>query len=401
MIEKDSYPLPPRDGDYIALRHLVISGSDQEIGHDIGHISRSDYAVKLARYVAPIYGKARLDYFRRNWPSGHARALGVGEAYGVDPEEGIFDTTALPFDMGGAGCSAVFIPPSLSVNGHPLVARNYDWFTVTPREFHGGQRMPGEYAFNARSQITELRPEQGRASLHISGWDLLNPWVDGLNDAGLFVTVLADPSAPAAPLPQAGGRDAGLSQFQVPAMVLGQCATVEEAKHCLLQQRIFSSTSGLHLLIADARGVATVFEIDGGTGQYCFVDGRQHEPLIVTNHPLHRYPDRSTFPVLDMGKEHNTFVRVCLLSSAISRHHAPYTREDLQGLINVVACAFADGSAAGVSAPHPERTLWSHTVDLAEKTFLATFYLGDIGPVHGTNAMRVRRSEPIVIGFSQ
>jgi hypothetical protein len=400
MIDLDTFLLPPTSQNYIALRRLCLSGSHADIGRDLATIARSDYGVALARYSDLIYGKARLDYFKKNWPAAYDRSLGVAAAYDVDPFSGEFDTSALPFDFGGAGCSVVFIPSALSATGKPLVGRNYDWYIVTPNELHGHPALPNEPPCSSRTQVTELRPQGDPATLHISSVDLLNPWVDGMNEKGLLVTVLSDPTAPAAAVPIRGGRRTGVSQFQLPLLLLQQCVSVDEAKRLILQQRIFGSTRGLHFLIADADGRATVFEIDGTTGEYFFVDATSHRPLVVTNHPLHRFPTRSHFPDLDMSKEHNTYVRVCMLEDAIANHGGVFTLDDVHALLTTVTCAFADNHAAGMGALFPERTLWSYVADLGEKAFNATFYLGDIGPVKGTNAIRVRRSDVMCIAFS-
>ncbi|EIM96354.1 choloylglycine hydrolase [Paraburkholderia hospita] len=400
MIDLDTFLLPPTSQNYLALRRLRVSGSHADIGRALATIARSDYGVTLAHYRDRIYGTSRLDYFKKNWPAGYERSLGVAAAYGIEPYSGEFDTSALPFDFSGAGCSVVFIPSALSANRKPLVGRNYDWYTVTASELHGRPVRPGEFPCSSRSQVTELRPHGAPATLHISAVDLLNPWIDGMNEEGLLVTVLSDPTAPAAGVPMAGGRAAGVSQFQLPLLLLQQCVCVDEAKRLILQQRIFSPTRGLHFLIADADGRATVFEIDGTTGEYVFVDAVADKPLVVTNHPLHHFPNHADYPELDMSMEHNTYVRVCMLEDAIADHDGAFTPGDVHALLMKVTCAFADNRMAGVNAPFPERTLWSYVADLGEKVFNATFYLGDIGPIVGTNAMRVRRSELMRIAFS-
>ena len=62
--------------------------------------------------------------------------------------------------------------------------------------------------------------------------------------------------------------------------VMDQCATVEEAKRLILRSHLYQSIFVLHLLIADAEGNATVFEIDGSSGAYLFTDRVEGEPLF-------------------------------------------------------------------------------------------------------------------------
>lgn len=400
MIETDQQILPYSEEDYISLRHLVVAGSDHEIGRHLAELGRSDYGVTLRRYEAPVYARARSDYFEALWRAMADRMRGVAEAFDVDVDTTDLDLSYLKYDLGGSGCSAVFIPPSLSADGHPMVGRNYDWYTSTNSELQGHTPQPGELPFNKRSYALEMRPGEGHSFLGLGGTDLLNPWLDGINDAGLFVTVLADPYGPHSPLPWGGGRDSGLGQTQVPGLVLQACETVDDAKRVLLRHKIFTGANALHYLIADAAGAATVFEIDHDTGEFVFTDASPDAPFVVTNHPLHTYPTPDTYPSVEPTAEHNTFNRMSMLKDAIGRHEGKYTRDDLQALVDGVTCAFVDQKLARVNvASCTERTLWTHTTDLAARDIRALFYLGDTEPIPGTNHMGTRRSEPITLAL--
>lgn len=401
MIERVEQILPFSDEDYISLRHFVVAGTDYEIGRALAELGRSDYGVMLPRYQDPIYARARHDYFEALWPAMSDRMRGVADAFDVDLDTTDLDLSCLKYDSGGSGCSAVFIPPSLSANGHPMVGRNYDYYACTFSEMVGRAPKPGELPFNKRSYALEMRPHDGHTFVGLSGTDLLNPWLDGINDSGLFITVLDDPDAPSSPnITWGGGRDSGLSQNQMPPLLLQTCATVDDAKRALLRHRVFAPTSALHALIADAQGAATVFEVDHDTGEFVFTDATPDAPFVVTNHPLHKYPTRDTFPSFEPAAEHNTFNRVCMLTDAAARHAGKFTRNALQTLLDGVACAFVDQKVAQVGVPaFPERTLWTHTTDLATKEIVATFYLGDSDPIAGTNHMATRRSAPVKLAL--
>jgi hypothetical protein len=400
MIIKDEYLIPKQKDSYMSVHHLVIEGTNEEIGQHLADIGRKVYDVQLSKYVDPIYAKARMSYFKRNWPIQHKRAKGVAKAFNLDPDNTDMDLLELVFDKGSSGCSAIFIPPDLSVNGHAMVARNYDWYIISNSTLHGAP-IAGEIKFNARNQITELRPsDDGYKTLHISSNDLLNPWLDGINEKGLYVTVLFDPGAPIYANPTSGQRESGLSMIQVPNFVLSQFSTVQEAKEALLQQHIyFSDLTGIHYLIADKNGAATTFEVDGTTGQYHFTDAQPGKPFIVTNYPLYKYPDRSAFPQVNMDQEHNTFTRVCILKEIMEQHKGRYTAADMRRMIDSVKCAFVDGAKAGVSRPFPERTIWSVVTDLNTKNMSAFFYKQDLGPIPNTNHMEIERQE-VQISFS-
>jgi hypothetical protein len=62
-----------------------------------------------------------------------------------------------------------------------------------------------------------------------------------------------------------------------------------------------------------------------------------------------RTPD--SFPAFPPEAEHNTFNRVCMLSEAATSHAGAFTRDDLQALLDGVACAFFNQTTARVRHP--------------------------------------------------
>ena len=123
---------------------------------------------------------------------------------------------------------------------------------------------------------------------------------------------------------------AGLPLTQVPTLLLNTCASVEQAKLKILENRVTQTMMRVHLLIADATGNATVFELDD-KGGYQFVDRKANEPLFVTNHELSKYPDPGNYPDFDIKAEHNTFARQLILSDAFAGLSAPFTKDDVYG----------------------------------------------------------------------
>ena len=122
-----------------------------------------------------------------------------------------------------------------------------------------------------------------------------------------------------------------LTLLQVMGLLQDTCATVEEAKKEILCHHIMQVVLNVHMLIADASGNATVFEIDRESQAYVFVDRAANEPLYVTNHPLHTFPTPDTFLEFDLSKEHNTFSRQILLRAKFATFKPPYKREDVLG----------------------------------------------------------------------
>ena len=153
----------------------------------------------------------------------------------------------------------------------------------------------------------------------------------------------------------------------------------------------------VHMLIADAAGNATVFEIDRDSQAYVFVDRVANEPLYVTNHPLHTFPTPDTFLEFDLSKEHNTFSRQILLRAKFTTFKPPYKREDVTALTDAVHCAFIDDKKA--EAAPKERTLINTNADLSKPNISVRVYLGDVKPASGTNHMEDRMSEFFTFGF--
>lgn len=189
----------------------------------------------------------------------------------------------------------------------------------------------------------------------------------------------------------------GISILQLFGLLLDRCATVEEAKKEILSNHLMQVVLTAHILIADATGNATVFEIDQDSQAYVFVDRAANEPLFVTNHPLHTYPTPNTYPDFDETKEHNTFQRQIIFRDAYAKLRPPFKKEDATAMTDAVHCAFVDHEKA--EAAPLERTLINTTAGLSSPEISVRWYLGDVGPVAGTNHMEDRMSDYYTFGF--
>jgi len=402
---------PFKEGDYTKPSHIIVEGTNEEIGFALGTLAKNEYGTKLGIYDDAIYAEARREYLTQNYPVMLERSQGVLRAFGLPADDVVHDGTKLPYDFYGdtrgakdlgatlSFCSAVVLPHEQTDTGAPYVSRNFDWLPLVLWSEVLGQKIP-DGAFNslARSFVLEIRPEQGYKTILVGGHGLLHPVGDGLNEKGLYVTQLADPGAiTTLGMPLSGGPNSGLSVFQAMGMVLNTCATVEEAKIAILRNHVAEVVVGLHLLIADVSGAVTGFEIDHDTQSYRFTDRRVNEPFLCTNHPVHLYPTPDTYPEIDMSREHNTFTRQVLLRDKFATLEAPYKREDATALTDVVHCAFADDKKAE-AAPR-ERTLYNINADLSKPEISVRFYLGDVGPIAGTNHMEDRMSDFYTYSF--
>ncbi len=96
-------------GNYTKLRHIVLKGTNEQIGKALGEIAKEDYNVSLYPYADPIYAKARLDYMQKNYPAFYERMKGVAAAYNV-PINSNLDLSTLIYDVEYPGCSMVYFP---------------------------------------------------------------------------------------------------------------------------------------------------------------------------------------------------------------------------------------------------------------------------------------------------
>ena len=180
-------------------------------------------------------------------------------------------------------------------------------------------------------------------------------------------------------------------------MLLENCATVEEAKLMILNNRVTISVMCAHMIIVDATGNATIFEIDEHSQTYVFTDREANEPLFITNHPVSKFPNPSTYPPFNEEAEHNTFQRQIIFRDAYAKLTPPFTISDVVAMSDAVHCSFADDEKA--EAGPMERTLINSTCDLSKREISVRWYLGDVGPIAGTTHMEDRISDYYTFGF--
>ena len=396
-----------KEDDYTKPKHIIVAGSYEEIGYDLATIAKNEYDCQLGIYDDPIYARGRKLYMEKNWPEMAERSKGVRKAFGLSENDVVYDSNTLGYDWydsaksGTAAdlttCSAAMLPIEKS-DGGVYVSRNYDMMAMVMWSEVFGKKAPeGSFRFAERYIVLETRPDEGYKSIQIGGNEALHPYVDGINEKGLYVTVFHDPdSIGNEGTPTSGMKISGLPLTQLPTLLLDTCASVEEAKLKILQNSVMQTMMRVHLLIADATGNATVFELTD-TGEYYFTDREANEPLFVTNHELAKYPDPGTYPEFDINAEHNTFARQLILRNAYAGLSTPFKIDDVNAMTDSVHCSFTDTKKAE-SGPL-ERTLSNCTCDLSKPELSVRWYLGDVKPIPGTNHMEDRMSDFYTFGF--
>ena len=407
-IVKNEPIYPFKKEDYTHPRHIIVEGTNEEIGFDLGKLAKEQYGTKLCAYDEPIYAQARKEYLKRNWPEMLEKSNGVLKAFGLPENDVVFDGTTLPYDLydsqrgaslGANTCSAVVLPHEKTETGATYASRNFDLMAmVLWSELIGKKAPEGAHNCWERGIVLETRPDKGYRTIQVGGHEVLWPWIDGINEKGLYVTAFHDPWGMGGETSPSGGMNvSGITMTQGFGYILSTCATVEEAKHLILRNRMMQVLINCHVLIADASGNATVFEIDQVTQAYVFTDRKANQPLFVSNHPLYKYPEPSTYPDFDMEAEHGTFTRQIILRDEYAKMKAPLKREDATKLTDAIHCAFIDDEKA--EAGPKERTLINVNVDLSKPEIDIRWYLGDVGPIEGTNHMEDRMSDFYTFSF--
>ena len=400
-ILKNEPLFPFKEDTYCKPRHIIVQGSYEEIGYDLAQLAQKEYGSTLGRYVDPIYGAARREYFASHWPTMNERSKGARRAYGLPENDNTYDASGLPYDLydvqrkapieKATMCSGLVLPKEKTEDGKSVfVGRNWD-MNNTPiwSAFLGKESPEGAFGCGERCVVMEVRPNTGYKHILIGAHELMTPLLDGMNEKGLYFAVLMDPESKgefAGPL--TGERVNGITSAQLGPYLLETCATVEEAKKKILQSRIVQVAITIHVLIADADGNAMVFEIDPVTQEYIFTDRKPGEPLFVTNHSIESHPTPDTFPAYGKENEHNSFNRMRLLNEAYDKKVAAKKGEamkksDARELIDVVKCGFVDCKLA--QCVESERTLINTSCDLSKRQLSLRFYLKDIGQIEGTN----------------
>jgi len=359
------------EGDALTVRHVRAAGSQREIGQALAVAAAEAHGAAAAprRSVDPVVERARRRWFATHHPVLAERLLGVAEHFGIDPDdEGValdwLGTYALP-----AGCSVAFYPGTTTKDGHGLLSRNFDFPTATFTQLVGLPPLPDERPLAADPWVVELRPDDGYASVTVAIMDVLGA-MDGINEAGLAVALLADNETPE-PEPTGGPR-VGLSEQQVVRYLLDTCATVDEAKEALLLAKHYYFFTPCHFVVADRSGRSFVWEHSARRNHEVIVDLDPDAggPLVCTNHLLHRWPDARHLPADDgpIGTAARTYGRWRALTGA-NAAGALVDAEEVRRQFAQVA----------FGAPVAEaRTYWHGLYDVETASVELSFFLGDL-----------------------
>ncbi len=384
VIRTNKIIVPKTADNYMEVRHIVLKGTNRAIGRALGNLAQEWLGIKPFRYTDPIYGKANRRYLEKNYPLFAKRLEGIAQAYNLDKKAYLAGT--LMYDLWPSACSVVYFPTTYTTNSHPLVARNLDFNTVAFSDAIPGQKRNNDHKFYSRSFVMELHPtDGGYASVGIGSLDLLSGVVGGINERGLVVSMLVDQECPSTTHQEDLIDACGLDGLQIVRLILDTCATVDEAKIALLQNKYVAAFKGLHFQICDPSGRATICEIDAKTFLWRFTDSN-NMVQIMTNHAQYLHPDAQSFPA--SPHPYSSFNRYKKLQDFITHHGGTFTTDDALEAMGLVYGDRIDQRNL------PMRTLWTELYDMTTKTLTVRFYLKD-GPTNNkTGAPVLLFSEP-------
>ena len=174
---------------FVEVRHVVIKGSNFDIGKKIGEIAKKD-GTPITPSGNHIKNRAKREYMARNYPILLERMKGLAAAYGLDFSDNSYDFSGLfQPQMAPPGCSVIFYPANYTENGHNILSRNYDFITG---DITGRRPQEGRLAMMARPILFEIYPDKGYSSLSLCAFEYLGGVLDGINSEGLVVSILAE-----------------------------------------------------------------------------------------------------------------------------------------------------------------------------------------------------------------
>src|SRR5262245_41707115 len=98
--------------DFMEVRHIVLRGTNEEIGLALATIARERYGLKPEAGSDLLRTRAQRRYFEKNYLILHDRMRGVASAFGKRLEDDEWNFSSLEYLLGPPpSCSVVYYPP--------------------------------------------------------------------------------------------------------------------------------------------------------------------------------------------------------------------------------------------------------------------------------------------------
>ncbi len=349
---------------FVEVRHVILRGSNFEIGRSIGEIAKKDGA-QVTRSNNNVMNRAKREYIAQNYPILYERMKGVAAAYGLNFSDESYDFSGLSQpQMVPPGCSVTFYPAEHTENGHDILSRNYDFSTG---DITGRKPQEGRLAMMARPILFEIHPDNGYSSLSLCAFEYLGGVLDGINSEGLAVAILADEESPSK-VGLEPSDEVGMHELMGMRYLLDNCKNVEEAKEALLSLRHYYSFIPCHYIVGDRNGKSFIFEFSPNRNRSYIIDGSG--PQCVTNHLVFHHQNVDEFPASDL----NWSMRRYKMLDESLKAKEKFTLEEIAA---INAQVDVPPTVPGNPAFAPGRTLWYAQYDLDDLTLAVKFYLGE------------------------
>lgn len=350
----------------LEVRHLVLRGTNEQIGKALAEIAKERYGVKLERADDPERVRAMRMFLARNYPILLDRMRGVAAAFGKSVDDDHYDFAGLGFTDLKSGCSIVHLPPGSTANGKSVVSRDYD-FTTGDLSF--GFLRPGMLHPTARPYLLELYPDKGYASIAMYAYDLLSGVIDGMNSEGLTVTMAMDNEINHKETEPTRGPAVGLGELQTMRMLLDTCANVDEAKEALMATKQYYQYVPVHYLVADRHGNAFVWEYSKSHNKEYIIEN-PGQLLVMTNFTIHDHMENGKVPSPAVARP------VCKRYAYLTEHLATGKLDDKTIREFHQSCDAQASQTADPSQP-PERTFWNAMYYPEDRRVRVSYYLGE------------------------
>jgi hypothetical protein len=371
-------------GDSLEVRHLVLEGTNEQIGNRLARLARERYDVRPLPSPDPLRTRLQRKYIEKNFPILYERMRGVASAFDHGLDDDAWNYAGLDYTQLRGGCSVIFIPPASSATGKGLVSRDYDYSTGSLRF---GFLEPGMRHPTSRPYVLELHPDRGYPSLAMVAYDLLSGVFDGINSEGLTVTLLMDDELFSKySMEPTAGPAVGLGVVQTLRLLLDTCGSTADAKEALLLTKQYYEAVPVHYLVADRFGSSFVWEYSQAHNKE-FIIENPGKPLVTTNFSLHKHLDNGRPPAPEQVE--GVCPRYCRLTKRLAS--ADKMTEDFIKQTHKKADAELPQSAE----PHrpPIRTMWHALYHPEERRVQLSFYLRDEPDPDRPGKIRVVRSE--------
>jgi hypothetical protein len=372
--------------DFMEVRHVILRGRNEDIGHALASIARERLEVKLIPASDRMRIRSQQRYIEKNYPILFERMRGVAKAFDLALDDDRWNFGGLGYPpMPNPGCSVMYFPPGMTSSGKGIVSRDYDFTTGT---ILGTWPAPGQLPCTARPYVIEMYPNNGYSSIAVCSYDLLSGVLDGINSEGLTVALLADDELAAKfKMDPSGPEGVGLGALQVLRLLLDTCANVQEAKEALLLTKQYYEYIPVHYLVADRNGHSFVWEYSQAHNREYIIDN-PGKPLVTTNFSLHRYLEGQRPPSADKAK--SVCPRYCILVDRIAKEPGKLSTDWIKETHKQVDAA--KPSPKGSPRP-PGRTLWHSLYVPEERRVQVSFYLRDEPDTERPGQIRIIRSE--------